>query len=364
MHGNSRHVAAALLLLTTFLALPAGAMAQVRIEDPDRALSLTIGGWVQPRYELTLRDEAENLSSFYLRRVRLDVRGSVFSPAITFRVMPEFARTAAMRDAWVNYEFSRAIQVRFGQFQLPFQWHRQISDHQQHFVERGEPSETFGFLDGRDIGAMVFGQNEARTRAYSLGLFDGAGRNVQFSSSAGNVASLRVTAALLGTIPASETDFRRTERLALALGAGLQAANRSDLRRWDLGRSPAGNARADWVAGTADVSIRGYGASLAADAYLRAVEPDDAAVADYTGGGFMVSTGYALVPERLELVARYSLLREDLDVPATEAAQWGAGLNVYHRGTDFVTRLQYLHDTAVGATADTGRLILQVHLRF
>ncbi len=82
----------------------------------DDAFRLNIGGWIQPRFEFQRRSDAENKSSFYMRRVRLDLRGHVFTDRLTFRIMPELARTANLRDGWINYAFRPWAQVRFGQF--------------------------------------------------------------------------------------------------------------------------------------------------------------------------------------------------------------------------------------------------------
>jgi phosphate-selective porin OprO and OprP len=325
--------------------------------------TLGIGGWLQPRYEYTVRDGAENLSSFYMRRVRLDVRGQVFGPELTYRVMPEMARTAALRDAWLNYAFSPATQVRIGQFSVPFQWHRHIGAGRQHFAERGVPSETFGFPNGRDIGVMLHGQNAAATVAYGLGVFDGSGRNTERSNSDGHMASARVTWALMGPLPREEADLAHRDAPALSVGLGIQGANKNEARAWDL----AGiNRRADFLAGTADVSLRWMGFSLAADAYLRRVTPDHPAVDPYDGHGFMVTGGYFVLPRRLEVVARYSALRLDADAPETRHRELGTGVNIYHRGHDVKTRIQYLtghgHDPA--AFGRDAMFLVEFHIGF
>jgi hypothetical protein len=361
----SRCVLLAAAALICWAVAPRPAAAQVRLVDPARNAALTIGGWAQTRYEYTTRDGAEDLSSFYLRRLRLDVRGHVYSERLTFRLMPEFARTASLRDGYINFAYTPALQIRFGQFGLPFQWHRYIGARGQHFAERGAPSETFGFPDGRDVGVMLHGVDAARTRDYAVGVFDGAGRNVQHSNSAGNMASARVTLALLGVLPRDETDYLRSAAPGLALGLGAQGATRSDVRAWDLGRSVAGTQRADWVTGTGDVSLRWLGLSIAGEAYLRNVVPADPDVASYTGDAYLVSTGLAIVPGLLEVVGRYAQLRLDRNDAATREREWGAGINIYDRGHDSKLRINYLdrhsHHPAIGGTT---AFLIEYHLQF
>lgn len=357
-----QHLKLLTLLVVAPLLWPANTVAQVAPAET----TLNIGGWIQPRYEFSLRDDAENLSSFYLRRVRLDVRGQVIWPELTYRVMPEMARTANLRDAWLNYAFSPSAQVRVGQFTVPFQWHRYVGPRRQHFAERGVPSETFGFPTGRDVGIMLHGQNPAGTLGYALGVFDGFGRNTALSNSDGHMASGRLTWAALGPLPREESDLARREEPGLSLGLGIQGANKNEARAWDLGRSPAANRRADYVAGTADVSLRWMGFSLAADGYLRQVSPDDPAVDSYSGWGFMITSGFFILPQRLEAVARFSELRLDADVEETRRREAGLGVNIYHRGHDVKTRIQFLtdHGHYPAELFRNGLFLVEFHIQF
>jgi hypothetical protein len=332
------------------------------LRSADENFRLHIGGWIQPRYEYTIRSDDENLSSFYLRRVRLDLRGHVFTPNLTFRIMPELARTANLRDAWINYEFQPELQVRFGQYTVPFQWHRYVSPRRQHFAERSAVSESFGFPQGRDIGAGLHGVSSTQTFAYAVGLFDGAGRNIEFSDSSGNMASGRVNYALLGKVPREESDLAWSENPVLALGAGVQGATRNQARQWDLGRSPLANRRADWATATGDVRFALLGFSIAGEGYVRRVNPDDPLVEDYTGTGWGATAGYFIVREKCELVSRYNRLRLDTDDRATQGTEWGLGVNVYHRGHDWKTRINYLSHTTDEFREQ--RILLEHHLQF
>jgi hypothetical protein len=333
------------------------------LRSPDDNFRLNIGGWLQPRYEYTDRSgDADNLSSFFMRRVRLDLRGNVFTPDLTFRVMSEFARTANLRDGWINYEFDPKLQTRFGQYTVPFQWHRYVGPRRQHFAERSLVSETFGFPQGRDIGVGLHGANPAQTFAYAVGLFDGAGRNIELSDSSGNMASGRIGYALLGTVPREESDLAWSESPMLAIGAGLQGATRNQARQWDLGRSLLENRRADWATATGDVRFALRGFSIAGEGYVRRVQPDDPLVDDYSGTGWGATAGYFIMPETCELVSRYNHLRLDSDDSDTQETEWGLGLNVYHRGHDWKTRINYLNHATEELREQ--RILLEHHLQF
>jgi phosphate-selective porin OprO and OprP len=371
LHRTSRRVA--VLACAVLCCCAPAAAAQVAIPlpppaegTPPRLLSLTLGGVVEARYEFLHTDAGEELSSFLLRRARVDVQGAVFDPRLTFRIMPELARTASMRDAWIDFAFTPAARVRLGQFTVPFQWHRHVSARAQHFAERGAPSEAFGFPDGRDVGVMLHGRNARTTLEWGVGVFDGAGRNVARSHSSGNMASGRLGVALAGTLPREEVDLLRSPRPQLSVGVGAQAASRNEAGPWALGR--AEDERADWATGTADLQLRWRGVSLATEGYLRGVRPRDAAVGAYTGAGALLSGGYTVLPGRLDVVARWSTLRLDRDDPGTAHEQWGIGVNVYHSGHDVKTRIQYLHDRAGAAGDDpavrSGVLLVEQRIGF
>ena len=55
------------------------------MEDPSRDLSARLGAWIQPRYEFSSDAASQRLSSFYMRRVRLDLAGQIFSDRLGYR---------------------------------------------------------------------------------------------------------------------------------------------------------------------------------------------------------------------------------------------------------------------------------------
>jgi phosphate-selective porin OprO and OprP len=323
--------------------------------------SIDLSGYVQIRYEYTMRPDTEDLSSFYVSRARLQFRGEAL-PGLTFMIMPEFARTASMRDAWVDYRVADQLNFRAGQMTVPFQFYRYVTQRAHHFAERGVPSENFGIPDGRDIGVMIHGLNRARTMQYQVGFFDGSGRNTQRSNSAGHLASARLSAAALGTVPREESDFARSASPNLAFGFGVQGATRNEIRTWDLGRSNMGNSRADWLTGTADANFQLGGFSLTADGFLRRVNPVD--VEAYDGGGFTLSSGVFLTSE-LEIVGRFSDLKLDFDSGATRQRELAGGVNWYIRDHGIKTRLQYFAIEPPGrGFGSIGAMMLELQVSF
>ncbi len=351
------------VLLICFV-VTGGARASVAYRD-----GFIIGGWeddfglklngrIQARYQYESPSDSEDLSSFYLRRVRLDFRGYVFERSLSFRIMPDLSGSPNLRDGWINYEFEPLLNIRAGQMTAPFQRQRSVSTTRQHFAERGLPSEAFGFPGGYDIGVMLHGAGRERKWTYAVGIFDGYGRNRKESNSAGNLLSARFARALLGRVASAESDLPRSPAPELTVGTGVQGATKNQVRNWALGR--ADDDRADFLAATADIYLAWMGFSAGFDYYLRRVWPE--AAGDYTGDGFLVTAGYVFPGSRLELVGRYSELSLDRKDNDTREKEIGGGLNIYLQGNNLKTRINYFRQEDAGISTDI--FLGELHLSF
>ncbi len=342
------------------LALPRFVEGQYRngfILSEGEDFALRLNGRVQARYEYFSPEAGEDLSSFYLRRVRLDFRGHIFDSRFSFRIMPDLARAATLRDGWIHYAFSPAANITAGQMVVPFHRQRSVSGMRQHFTERSIPSETFGMPSGYDIGVMFHGSRPDMRLRYAAGVYDGVGRNTKQSNSNGNLASARIMGAALGRIATDETDRAISETPNVTLGLGAMGATKNEVRNWALGR--AADNRADFISATADIHLAWQGFSGAFDYYFRHVSPE--ATGGYTGDGFLVTGGY-LIGGRYEPVVRYSRLILDRRDDNTENRQTGGGLNIYHRGHNLKTRINYFREDNAGLIDNT--FLVESHLSF
>lgn len=331
-----------------------------------RENSISVRGRIQTRYEYLDRLE-ENISSFYLRRVRVDLRGELLDGKLTWRIMPEMARTANLRDGWVNYKISNRLNIRAGQFVVPFHWLRFISGNRQHFAERGSASEAvFGIPGGYDIGVGINGRNTANNIAYAAGIFDGAGRNVRESNSAGHLYSGRFTWAITGEIPREEPDLSYSERPNFTVGTGVQYANRSSIRNWSEGRNNVIDGsfdEADWLGATTDLSLHWRGLSLISTTYYRSVSPAEEAEPNFYGWGTVLSAGYFIKHDRIELIGRVSQANKDRKMEELRMREWGVGVNLYHAEHSFKTQINYenIHQSFA---EERSALIVQLHVQF
>ncbi|MDR1170479.1 MAG: OprO/OprP family phosphate-selective porin [Prevotellaceae bacterium] len=144
-----------------------------------------ISGVVNMRYQYA--DDGSN--SFDIRRARLSVKGEV-TPSIDYNIHVEFAGNPKILDAFVNWSSADALNIKAGEFKIPFSLENPYSAHALEMVDNSMVITALsGYNDvsgisanGRDIGVMLYGKflpvKDYSICEYSVGLFNGNGINV------------------------------------------------------------------------------------------------------------------------------------------------------------------------------------------
>jgi len=122
--------------------------------------------------------------TFLIRRARPILEGTVYRD-FDFRFTPEFATsTPTIRDAWLNYRYNDALELRLGKMKPPGSLERWQAVANTLFIERALPSLLWPV---RDVGVMFHGEfwsgGDDATKSlgaaglvnYELGLFNGTG---------------------------------------------------------------------------------------------------------------------------------------------------------------------------------------------
>lgn len=156
-------------------------------------------------------DEADSVDSDFARR-RLVVEGE-FRNLVSFEVDAELEGENPWRDVFANYQQFDAVQVRGGQFKLPFSLDENTGPTNLDFVYRSLAARVLA--PGRDRGVMVHGRVLERIVRYELGLFDQDGRNAR-SRNPERVSGARTLAGRVVVQP-----FRSSKSVAADLQAGL-----------------------------------------------------------------------------------------------------------------------------------------------
>ena len=108
-----------------------------------------------------------------LRRARPILQGTVFRD-FDFQFVPDFGGTSAPQifDAFLNYRYSRALQLQAGKFKTPIGLEQLQADRDILFNERALPTDL---VPNRDLGFELHGDLFGGVASYAAGIFNGIG---------------------------------------------------------------------------------------------------------------------------------------------------------------------------------------------
>jgi hypothetical protein len=121
----------------------------------------------------------KGIDTFSIPRARLSLAGALVKN-LKFRLQVDAARSPALIDAVLDYQFKPYLGVRIGQYYVPFSLESTTSDSELDLIYRSQvvlalsPGRDIGY-QGRDIGVMLTGGHSILE--YYLGVFNGAGTN-------------------------------------------------------------------------------------------------------------------------------------------------------------------------------------------
>ncbi len=283
------------------------------IKSADDKYKLVISGYAQFHFEY-LRESGENDATFRVRRARLSFAGNIASKKLTYKLQLDFVkfRDELLLDAFMNYKFFDELEIRFGQFTIPYIRQHLISSSAQEFVDRSLASVEFingqdvdsdkdGIPDkltknGRDIGLMVHGQALQKKLEYQGGIFNGDGTNT-INASTDFLYAGRVAYNVLGEYGYEEGDYERSETPAVFIG-GSGNYNRRDLSKDKVTQFGA------------ETGLKYKGLAAQGEFFFRNLRPgelpDDISLTHQNDYGYYAQVGYFAVPKKLEVAARAS----------------------------------------------------------
>jgi phosphate-selective porin OprO and OprP len=140
--------------------------------SPAKDFTLNLRGDLQADSRFFTEDEvAAGSESFYLRRVRLSVQGTLYE-RFDFRIMPNFGLgRAELQDAYLDARFAPQASVRFGKFKTPAGLEFLQSPNSSILIERGFPT---GLVPNRDVGFELRGDLAGKRFSYAIGAFNGS----------------------------------------------------------------------------------------------------------------------------------------------------------------------------------------------
>jgi hypothetical protein len=300
---------------------------------------LRVNSWVQLRHtRYDADDPGQDLNLFSFERLRLALGGHAYSPNLRYFFQfdgnSDQASEAIFLDYFVTYDVGCEFLgcdadkwgLKAGKWKVPFSRSREESGRRLQFVERSTANLFFDL--NRSIGVGVFGELDAWSRpirfetAIFNGFQSGADTDIRDAGLDQNFAwSARMVTDLFSEFGGDgEPDLSWHPEPALRLGCGLagtrvdaSGANEFDRTRVvDFGARlasllPPETTAYDIGMYTIDAHWKHRGLSVIAEYYWRCL-------ANFQGGdipslsdhGFNLQMGRFVLPEKLELLARWS----------------------------------------------------------
>lgn len=358
----------------------------VTSKDGRWALSLSLRlGFI---YSGRRQDRGAYEHALELRRVRLLLSGSAFSPHLKYFVQLAVAprelgleggvvRTGPLLDTFVAFDRLRDLNLRLGVYRVMYTRERNIADINPLLVDRSLANAEFNV--DRDIGLELRSEDLGglgRLRYYA-GVFIGDGRDQVRFSDPGLMYTARLDFSPFGLFDDYESsDLTRLRRPRLSLGFAYAFNDRARNDRGVLGSPPADGGTTDYHNLTTDMMFKSAGFSLEA-AYLwrdgrrdpgHATDPNGAPIPvapARNGQGWMVQVAFLIPKTGLEPAFRTSGIRGLGLTAMPDRDELGGGLNYYFAGHNLKLQLDYFRTwdhLPLARTSDLVRLQFQLAL--
>ncbi|HHT9136028.1 MAG TPA: porin [Candidatus Wunengus sp. YC60] len=291
----------------------------------DKNYSLNLGGRMQFRYTYKDNDEdfgAVDTSSINLRRARVYMGGNIYGKNLHYYVEADADKfNLGMRDFYVYWTPLEEVNAKIGYFKVPFNRQRVSSSSKLLLQDRSIASEAFD--QDRDYGLDIYGKPFEGNIEYHAAVFQGAGEK----NSGDNIDNKLMYVLNARYNPFGkydyydETDVKYSDTLKATIGASVAfdgKANDEKIKNTNT------------IIGVVDTGLKYKGISWNNEYFLRTEDPEsngDTVNSD----GFYTQTGYFVLPKKLEVAARYSMVDPDTDVSNDLQREYTAGINYYFR---------------------------------
>lgn len=176
--------------------LTAGHDGSFFLESPDGNNRLQIGGQIQFRYNANFRDNPDTGTStesgFQFRRTRIDFRGRVIDPRLTFRLQTQFSRNGGagnIANLQFGYQLTDELGLTVGRYKAPFLKEEMHSSGRQLAAERSSINNVF--TGARSTGVQLDYSGDT-IRAYGM-VNDGFGTGLRRFDADDSTARLGLT---------------------------------------------------------------------------------------------------------------------------------------------------------------------------
>ena len=319
--------------------------------SPDDKYSLGIGGRMQFRYTFKDNDADygyRDTNNIDVRRARLSLGGNVYGKLLHYYIeLDGDSFDVGIRDFYVYWTPLEELNAKMGYFKVPFNQQRMTTSAKLLLQDRAIASEAFD--QDRDYGVDIYGKPFDGYLEYHAAVFNGAGEDpaeredlvkaLSKGKADDNLDNELMYVLNLRYNPfgkydtVDETDLKYTGKFKMSIASSVVFnAKKKDEKLED----------ADTIAGVAELSMKYRGFSWHNEYFVMTEDPEsDGDTVD--SDGFFTQAGYFVIPKKLEIAARYSMLDPDNDVKNDIGKEYTAGVNYYFRAHRSKIQADYGH---------------------
>jgi len=329
-------------ILTALFVLLAGsipALPQFVLEHPHG--NMKISGRIRAAYNYRFNfagDDNHQGNRFYLQQARVRFGGSLYE-VLEYDVHLEFrsyAEVLEAEDIRLTYKPSAMFSVSVGQFKVPYSRQRVMSTTKLQFQSR--PEVVYGFMPGRDIGAMIHLQTLDGVYQFYSGLFTGNGINVKNDDAEGEpLVVARAEFQPLGQLAKTEGDIERSVEPQMLLGGNMAYSEDADYSadKPEYLRTIPGKKLLYGV----DATLKHKGFFFTAEIHRADLNPQVGV--DFVAGGYVAQAGYYFPHLKLEPCLRYDVFDPSDQIEHNSEKSITYGLNLFPSGHQVKLMLNY-----------------------
>ena len=191
------------------------------VATPDGATRLQLGTIVQTDGRFALDHPLPITNTFVLRKARA-VFGGRITRHLEFKLMPEFASSTTILDAYFDIRFTPQFRVRSGKDKTPIGYELLIGDALLIFPERSVASLL---VPNRDVGVQALGELAGGRLTYQGGVFNGNPPDASSGTTDSDVNSAKDVAGRIVYLPFRLATGSRFANLGIHLGASAGTQN-------------------------------------------------------------------------------------------------------------------------------------------
>jgi phosphate-selective porin OprO and OprP len=185
------------------------------VQSPDGTTRLQLGTIVQTDGRFALDDPLPITNTLVLRKARA-VFGGRITRFVEFKLMPEFAGSTTILDAYFDIPFTPRFRVRSGKDKTPIGYELLVSDGALVLPERSLASQL---VPNRDVGFQALGELAGGRVAYQGGVFNGNPADATSSTTDSDVNSAKDLAGRIVFLPFKLVTGSPLANLGFHLGA-------------------------------------------------------------------------------------------------------------------------------------------------